>query len=208
MKIETHRRNKEKYINGIQSWTIPTIEKKKVVEFVQEYLSGRITNKIGSNSGALVEKLIPALALAQDYYLQGMDMDSVKTLKKEEEKLLLLEKIKSEFKKEVSRFVDDLVVDKKIKSKLGKPYPPKSQKEIMNYHKRYLLWRYKDNDLVSPLAVTIETKERDIESLTLAEVEKLYRACKSDEERYLIAGFFSTGARAEEFLSLRMCDYG
>lgn len=189
MKVETHRRDASKYIEGVSNWTIPDNDKEKVKMFFKEYISGRVTNKKPNNPDAIIEKCSSALRMALEYF--G----------------------KKPSKEDVIKFFDALVVNKTLgaynrkTSKFdGRPYPPKSQVEIIRYVKLYLNWRYSDAELVSPLNVRLNVKKRDIESLTVKEIESIYRACKNNEERYIIGGLFCTGARMEEFLSLRLCD--
>ncbi len=196
MKNETHIRNPEASIEHIVNWNISDVEKKKVKEYLKEYSSGKITQRIGTNNGALIERLVQLLKVPLEY-------------------------IKQPTTKEVERFFEDLVIKKKICSitrtfnrrtkefhvaSTKKPYAPKTQVEIISALKKYLLWRYKDIKLIEPLNIKVGKKQRDIESLTIKEAEILYNNCKSDEERYIISGLFSSGARAEEFMSLRMCD--
>lgn len=197
MKNETHSRYADKCVENIKEWNISDKEKLKVKQFLKDYISGKITQKIGTNRDALLERLTQLLKIP-------------------------LENIKDPSnKKDIEKFFDDLVIKKKIcssqrlfniKTKIssvrstGKPYAPKTQIEIIAVLKKYLLWRYKEIKLIEPLNIKVGKKERDIESLTLQEVEILYNHCKSDEERYIISLLFSSGARAEEFMSLRMCD--
>lgn len=188
MKNETHVRDAEGCVERIKEWHIKEEEKSKVKEYLKEYASGRITQKIGTNQNALIERLTQLLRVS-------------------------LENLKQPTKKEVETFFENLVLKNKVKSYnpktkkyTGKPYAQKTQVEIISALKKYLLWRYKNAEIISPLNIKIGKKERDIESLTIPEIEKLYKGCKSDEERYILAGLFSTGARAEEFMSLRICD--
>lgn len=196
MKNETHIRNADACIENIKDWEINDKEKEKVKLYLKEYTSGKITQRIGTNPGALIERLVQLLKVPLEY-------------------------IKQPTAKEVERFFQDLVIKKKIcsitrtfnrrtkdflVSSTKKPYAPKTQIEMISALKKYLLWRYKDIKLIEPLNIKIGKKERDIESITLKEVELLYNNCKSDEERYIISGLFSSGCRAEEFMSWRICD--
>ena len=188
MRIVTHYRNAEKYIDGVSKWDISEKEKKEATKFLNEYLAGRITQKRGNNPDALIEKVSQTLRVC-------------------------LENIKEPTEKEIQKFFDNLVVkqkiksyDKKAKTYTGKPYSQRSQVEIISTLRRYLTWRYEKPQLLTPLKIKIGIKEKDIESLTLNEIERLYEYCKTDEERYIISGLFSTGCRIEEFLSIRLCD--
>lgn len=189
MKNETHVRYADSCIEKINEWNIPDREKEKVREYIKKYASGKITNRLGNNPDALIERLTQLLRCP-------------------------LENIKQPItEKEVETFFDNLVIKQKIKSYSpkskeydNKPYSTKTQIEIISALKKYLTWRYSDLKLIAPLNIRIGKKEKDIESLTLDEINKLYKGCKSEEERYLISGLFSSGGRIEEFLSIRLCD--
>ncbi len=189
MKNESHTRYSASSIERIKEWKISQIERDKVKTYLEAYISGKITQRIGNNKDALIERLTQLLRTALENLKQPVT------------------------EKEVETFFDNLVIKQKIKSFSpktkkynNKPYSAKTQVEIISALKKYLTWRYNDLKLITPLNIRIGKKEKDIESLTLGEVEKLYKGCKSEEERYLISGLFSSGGRAEEFMSIRLCD--
>jgi len=69
--------------------------------------------------------------------------------------------------------------------------------------------KYKLGDEKSDkLAGWLDTRDRNKtpDYLSEQEVEKLFKNCKSDSERYLIAVLFCSGARIEEFLNIRYED--
>lgn len=189
MKRTTHNRNAQEYIDRVQSWQITQSEQKKVQQFLNEYLSGRITSRRGNNPDALIEKVSQTLKVA-------------------------VENIKSYTQKDIEKFFDNLVVNNKFKGfnqktrkYNGKPYSDRSKIEIINNLKRYLTWRYNNPSLIKPLNIKISIKEKDIDFLTLEEINTIYKACSTNEERYIVAVLFGSGARAEEFLNIRLPDY-
>jgi len=111
-----------------------------------------------------------------------------------------------------------LEIIKKETSKLTKEDIEKKDKQLVkeelasvsNYRlvlKGFLRWKLgveKENKLASWLDVKAKKKTPDY--LSEEEVLKLYKNCKNPSERYLIAVFFDTGARAEEFLNIRYED--
>jgi len=94
----------------------------------------------------------------------------------------------------------------KIKSRFKKPYSNSTQREMqliligflefVNYEKYSGFRKW----------FVVKVPKKDVEYLREDEIEKLYKSCKSNEERFLIAVLFDTGARASEFLNIRAED--
>lgn len=94
----------------------------------------------------------------------------------------------------------------KIKSRLNKKYSDSSQREMELILIRFL--EYLDPEKFNGLRklFIVRLKRKDVEYLKEVEIEKLYKYCKNNEQRFLIAVLFDSGARASEFLNIRYED--
>lgn len=72
----------------------------------------------------------------------------------------------------------------------------------------YLRWRL-GREKAEPLVGWLDTRDvfKTPDFLRETEIERLYRACKSARERFIIAVLFDTGARATEFHNIRAEDF-
>lgn len=94
----------------------------------------------------------------------------------------------------------------KIKSRFGKSYSLASVRDMQLILIRFLEWLKPDKYSGYRKWFVVNVPKKDIEFLKEEEIEKLYKAAKSNEERFLIAVLFDTGARASEFLNIRFED--
>ncbi len=91
--------------------------------------------------------------------------------------------------------------------KKGLPYARNTQVEMRRILKIFLRWR-----LGAPKAATLtgwlDTRYRPKtpDFLKEAEIERLYKHCRSAQQRFLITVLFDSGARAEEFHNIRFED--
>lgn len=108
--------------------------------------------------------------------------------------------------KDVEAFDKELTQDK-LKSEKKKPYSYNMKVDIRIALKTLFKWKL---GIEKGIALTDFLDTRDVRKtpdyLKESEVERLYKACKSAHERFLIAVLFDTGARAEEFLNIRYED--
>jgi integrase len=89
----------------------------------------------------------------------------------------------------------------------GKPFAHSTQVDLRMLLKVFLRWRLgatKAEFLTGWLDTRYRLKTPDF--LTEAEVERLYRHCRTASQRFLIAVLFDSGARAEEFHNIRFQD--
>lgn len=107
---------------------------------------------------------------------------------------------------ELEKFDKDLKTDI-IKSTRGKPYSYNMKSDIRLSLKIFLSWKL-GKDKALKMTEFFDTREikKTPDYLKEQEVEKLFKACKSAQERYLLAVLFDSGARAEEFLNIRLED--
>jgi integrase len=113
--------------------------------------------------------------------------------------------IKQLKKKDIQNFIKDLT-DNKIKKRDKSHYSDRTKLDIKITIRTFLKWKLPDKyaDLTGWMDTRQIHKTPDI--LTEVEVEKLYKSCKTNAERFLIAVLFDSGARAEEFLNIRFED--
>lgn len=93
-----------------------------------------------------------------------------------------------------------------IKSRFGKAYSLASVRDMQLILIRFLEWLKPDKYSGYRRWFVVNVPKKDIDFLKEEEIEKLYKAAKSNEERFLIAVLFDTGARASEFLNIRAED--
>lgn len=94
----------------------------------------------------------------------------------------------------------------KIKSRFNKPYSITSQREMELILIRFL-------EFVNPTKYSkfrkwfiVRVPKKSVEYLKEQEIEKLYKACKTNEERFIICVLFDGGFRASEFINIRFED--
>ena len=108
---------------------------------------------------------------------------------------------------DIERFERDLTSDN-IQSHLkSKPFALSTKTDIRKAFKIFLRWRVGEAKALQ-LAGWLDTRDRarTPEYLNPQEVEALYKACSTAEQRYLVAVLFDSGARAEEFINIRSED--
>lgn len=189
-KVLSHKRKTlDECVEEIESWKINESIKKDIVLFLKEYSLGRITKRTGKNLNGLAESITNLLRLATAH-IKTFDEESIKKFYER----LLNNKICS-FNRKTEKFN-------------GEPYSTRYKIEALTMLKRYLAWKYPNNpNLVSCIDIRIQKNEPDIVSLNLVEINLLYKFCRDNKERYIVAGLFATGTRVEEFINLRICDY-
>lgn len=189
-KVLTHIVYYDRKKKEINSWDISSKEKGNLFDFIEAYETGKITRRTATNPKTLIERTL--------YYLKFC----LESLKKDNPQ-----------KEDIEKFFDNLLKDKlksfnkKTKKYNGNPYSFKTKKEIISAFIKYLKWKFPDKPLLlEPLKIEMKEKAREPQSLSLSEIDALYKGCRNEEERYFIAVLFSSGARAEEFHNIRHSD--
>jgi len=108
-------------------------------------------------------------------------------------------------KEDLTKLKRDLVSGK-IKSKFKKPYTSSSIRDMQHILIRFLEFCKPDKYSGFRKWFIIKVPKKSVEYLKEEEIEKLYRNCKNNSERFLIAVLFDSGARASEFLNIRFED--
>ena len=91
----------------------------------------------------------------------------------------------------------------KIKSRLNQSYSPTSQREMEIILIRFLEFTNPEKYSGFRKWFVVNVPKKSVEYLKEEEIEKLFKACKTNSERFLIAVLFDSGFRASEFLNLR-----
>jgi integrase len=94
----------------------------------------------------------------------------------------------------------------KIKSRFKKAYSFASQREMGLILIRFLEYSKPEKYSGFRKWFVVKVPNKDVEFLREEEVIKLFNNCKNNEERFLIAVLFDSGARASEFLNIRFED--
>lgn len=184
IKIPLHDRNIEGKRKSLNNWKIPEAEKKKLLKFLDELGLGKV-NKGMKISESRQAKYLDMLKTPLEYF------------NKLSEKITL---------KDMEQFEKDLSSGK-IQSNREVAYSQSTKVDIRRGLKVYLRWRIgsaKADKLTDWLDTRTVTKTPDY--LNEIEITKLYKNCKSAQERFLIAILFDSGARAEEFHNIRYED--
>jgi integrase len=94
----------------------------------------------------------------------------------------------------------------KLKSRFKKPFSLSSQREMELLLIRFL--EFANPQKYSGLRkwFIVKVPRKDVDFLKEKEIMTLYNSCKSNEEKFLIAVLFDSGARASEFLNIRFED--
>lgn len=184
IKIEIHDRNIASRKESLMEWEIPEVEKKALLKFLDELELGKV-NKGIKISESRQSKYLDVLKAPLVFFYKPVTQLTMKDIEK--------------FEKALSSGT--------LKSLKGEPYSQATRVDMRRALKIYLKWRLgevKGNNLTDWL----DTRDvfRTPDYLNEAQILKLYKACKSNAERYLVAVLFDAGARATEFHNIRAED--
>jgi len=173
----------DKWKNLIRNAKIPEKEKEYVLTFIDELALGKV-NKGLKVQNLRLAKYIVDLKTPLEYF----------------------NKLSTQLKlKDVENFEKGLSSGE-IKTKFGKPYAHSSQVDLKVSLRVYFKWRLKDKAIKLTDWFDVRNKNKTPDYLTEKEIIKLYKSCSTNEERFLIAVLFDSGARAEEFHNIRKED--
>jgi len=183
-KISIHKRNIEKGLKRIENWKTPTENKEDLIKFIYELSLGKVNRGRKICEGRQL-KYLDLLKIPFVYWNKEISKIEIKDIEKLE--------------KEIS--------SDKILSFKNKPFSHESKRDIKIALKIYLKWKLGEAK-TTELAGWLDTRRifKTPDYLKEAEILKLFKACKSSKERYLLALLFDSGARAEEFLNIRYED--
>jgi len=181
-KISIHNRNLKTRLSKLKDWKIPEEDKKDLPKFLKDLELGKVTGKYVGNSRKIkyLDMLKPILLF--------FNKPTSKLTAKDIDKLALA------------------INNNKIKRKDGKAYSLVSKEDLREMARNYINWKINNEEAVRVLRVKKPRKTPTPDSLTEAQVEKLFKACKTAKQRFIIAVLFDLGARIEEFLNIRYED--
>lgn len=184
IKIPLHNRNLEARKESLKKWKIPDTEKKEILKFLNELELGKV------NKG---KKISPQRQLK---YLDILKIP-LEFLNKPTSKLIL---------KDIEGF-EKALSSNQIKSYKKIPYAFETKNDIRKILRIYLKWKVGIEKSLK-LCGWFDTRKIKTtpEYLSEQEINKLYKSCKSNSERFLIAVLFDSGSRAEEFHNIRYED--
>lgn len=184
IKIEIHNRSVGKRKEGIINWNISKDDKKDLLRFLEELGLGKV-NKGRKITESRQSKYLDSLRTPLEFFN--------KPTKK------LTDKDVEAFEKALSSGV--------LGRKDGQPYSNATKVDIRRTMKIYFRWVLGINK-ASKLTDWLDTRDvkKTPDYLKESEIEKLYKSCKNNEQRFLIAMLFDSGARAGEFHNIRYED--
>jgi integrase len=184
-KIEIHNRCLGARIKNITGWKIPDSLKKDIKKFLDELELGKV-NRGKKISESRQTKYLDLLRTPLEFFGKEIEKVTNKDIETFERKLSKGE----------------------IKSKLkGVAYSHSTQVDMKVALKVFFRWKLGESKALE-LVGWLDTRDikKTPEFLKEQEIEKLYRECKTKEQRFLIAVLFDSGARAEEFHNIRYED--
>ena len=184
VKLEIHPHSLEPRLERVREWMIPKEEQQAVVRFTEELRMGKVNRGRPLSTGRCL-KYLDVLKVTLGF------------CGKSSRRLVVAD---------VERFEKKLSSGN-LKTIRGQPYSAASRADIRKLLRVYLRWRL-GRDKAEPLVGWLDTRDvfKTPDFLREAEVERLYRGCKSARERYLVAVLFDAGARATEFHNIRAED--
>jgi len=186
VKINIHEPNSnvESRLHYVDNWKIPEKCKKDLRIFLNDLGRGKINKGVQVSERTQV-KYISLLRSPLIYFNKP------------------IEKIT---KKNLEKYDSDLSKDKLLSEK-KKPFSLNMKKDIRIALRVLLRWKLGETK-ANVLTDFFDTRDikKTPDYLKESEIEKLYKACKIEEERYIIAVLFDSGARAEEFINIRYED--
>lgn len=186
-KIQIHNRNVEVRLKTLENWDTSKENREDIKLFLRDLGLGKVNRGFKITDSRQL-RYLDALKPVFLYLKKSLNELALKDM---EELDLALSK------DEIKRFD-------------GKPYLEDTKKHIKKLFKIYLKWKFKDNPAkFAELTSWLDTRTTHIktpEYMPEDEVVMLFKACKSNEERFLIAILFDIGARAEEFHNIRFED--
>ena len=172
-------------LRRVSKWEIPAETRTEFTRFLEELGMGKV-NKGKKLCEAAQLKYVNTLKVSLEFFNKPTEKISGKDIE-EFEKALTSDQIKSKLK--------------------GTPYSHASKVSFRKALKIYLRWKLGDAQALE-LTGWLDTRNREKtpDFLKETEVEKLFRACHTTEQKYVIAILFDGGARAEEFINIRCED--
>lgn len=184
-RIRINQRRLEPRKQQLQHWKIPQSVKFEILRFLEDLGLGKV------NRGKKLS------SQRQIQYLNGLHLP-LEFFNKATEQLTL---------RDIENLEKALSSGQLGIKKTHQPYAHNTQVEMRRILKIFLRWRLGPAK-ASSLTNWLDTRQRNKtpEFLKEAEIERLYKHCRTAQQRFLIAVLFDSGARAEEFHNIRFED--
>jgi integrase len=183
-KIDIHKRNIEARLEKLKEWKVAEEDKQDLLRFLHDLSLGKVNRgkRISENRQMKYLDLLKAPLIYWNKPVSSLEI------------------------KDTESFEKDLMSNKLLSYK-KKPYSHESKRDIKIAIKIYLKWKLGELK-ATELCGWFDTRRtaKTPEYLKETEIIKLYKACKTAKERYILAMLFDSGARAEEFLNIRYED--
>lgn len=183
MKFTNPTRFKQTF-KSISSWKIPEVERIRLKEYVEEYMSGDVTGLVTEAPEGNLERVIHFLRPALVY---------------------LNKDIKKLTEKDIKKFYTALMRDE-ILNKRDKPFVTTSKKRIFSTLKKYLEHYDIKTIVIKPLKKRIKIVKNSKEIITEEDLDNLCKISSENWQRYVHQVLFWSGLRASEFLGLTTKD--
>jgi len=182
IKISIHKRNLGARKSAMPAWKISDDDKNDLLKFLDDLSLGKINRGMKISETRQI-KYLDILKTPLEYFNKPSSKLELKDIE--------------DFERALS--------SNQIKSYKNEPFAASTKADIRRLLKIYLKWKLGDTEHFRNLCGWLDTREpaRTPEYLSELEVEKLYNACQTPEERFFIAVIFDSGARAEEFHNIR-----
>lgn len=185
-KISIHNRNLDARLKSLDKWKIAPQDKKDIIKFLGDLELGKV-NKGKKISHVRLIKYLDILKIPLTFFNKPTSTLTLKDIEKFD-KAISSNKLKSSHKK--------------------KPFSNSTKADVRRILKIYLKWKLGDNRKFRKLTdwFDLRVPKKTPDYLNEREIEKLYKHCKNNAERFFIAILFDSGTRAEEFHNIRYED--
>ncbi len=183
-KIKIYKFDIEARKQTITKWKIPDCEKITLIKFLNDLELGKV------NKGKRISEI------RRIKYIANLKIPLL-FFSKPCEKLTI---------KDIERF-EIALSSGEIKSNKKKTYEHNTKIDLRRALKIYLRYRL-GKEKADKLTDWLDTRDivKTPDYLKETQIEKLFKACKTNYERFLISVLFDTGARVSEFLNIRFED--
>lgn len=183
--IRIHNRYLPARLRSLSQWRVPVATQEEVRRFVEEAALGKV-NPGHRLSEARQAKYIDLLRVPLEF------------LAKPTSRLVLAD---------IERFEHALTTDGVRSPQKQAPYAASTKADIRKALRVFLRWRSGAAQALH-LAGWLDVRDhpKTPQYLSESEVEALFKACRTTEQRFLVALLFDSGARAAELLNVRMED--
>jgi len=191
-KISIAKNHFDRYISSIANWKISEEDKEDLLLFVKDYELGKVTGNQAKQ--VTIQSVIGYIKIGLEFMKKPSS-----ELKPEDTEKLCEELLKDTLKKNIGRW--------NTEPKYA-PFSEVGKIKLKDCLRAYLTWKLKDkaDEITKILTFKPKLKESTHDYLKETDIEKLYNACTTAEQRYIIAVLFDSGARAEEFHNIRVED--